>query len=142
VNGRQLTLAALAYFGLVLCAGFLLGTLRVLWIVPHTGARFAELAEIPFMLAMVYLAARRVVRRFAVPSGPGVRLAIGLIALACLLVAEFTVVIWVQGITIRESIANHDPVSGTAYLVSLILFALMPLWVSRVTPSISAARLK
>lgn len=40
-------------------------------------------------------------------------------------------VLWLQGITIRESIADRDPVSAAVYAVSLILFALMPLFVSR-----------
>ena len=49
------------------------------------------------------------------------------LALVCLLAVEFTVVLWLQGITIRESIAKRDPVSGAVYAASLILFALMPL---------------
>jgi type IV secretory pathway TrbD component len=48
-----------------------------------------------------------------------------------LLLVEFTVVLWLQGISIAESFANRDPVSGTAYLFSLALFALMPLLVNR-----------
>lgn len=71
--------------------------------------------------------------RFAVPSSATVRLGIGLIALVCLLAVEFTVVLWLQGITLRESIANRDPVSGAVYAASLILFALMPFFAGRAT---------
>jgi hypothetical protein len=131
VNVRQLTAPALTYFALVFGAGFVLGTVRVFWFAPQLGARAAELAEAPFMLVVIFFAARWIAKRFAVPSSATVRLGVGLIALVCLLAVEFTVVLWLQGITIRESIANRDPVSGAVYAASLILFALMPLFVSR-----------
>lgn len=37
--------AAATYFGWVFGAGFLLGTIRVLWVVPRFGTRTAELLE-------------------------------------------------------------------------------------------------
>jgi hypothetical protein len=131
INVKQLTAPALTYFALVFGAGFLLGTLRVLWLVPRFGARVAELAETPVMLVVIFCAARWIVKRFAVPSSAAVRLGVGLLALVCLLTVEFTVVLWLQGLTIRESIANRDPVAGAVYVASLLLFALMPLFVSR-----------
>ena len=57
-------------------------------------------------------------------------LAVGLIALGFLLLFEFTVVLWLRGLTIRAYIDSRDPVSGTAYLITLGLFAVMPLLVS------------
>lgn len=128
---KQLALPTLTYFALVFGAGFVLGTVRVLWLAPQFGVRTAELAETPVMLTVVFFAARWIVKRFAVPSSAGVRLVVGLAALACLLILEFTVVLWLQGISIRDSIANRDPVSGVAYAASLVLFTLMPLFVNR-----------
>lgn len=129
MNARQIAAPALTYFALVFGAGFLLGILRVFWLAPVLGARAAELAETPVMLIVIFFAARWIAKHFAVPSSATVRLSIGLIALVCLLAVEFTVVLWLQGITIRESIAKRDPVSGAVYAASLILFALMPLLV-------------
>lgn len=51
----------------------------------------------------------------------------GSLALVLLLVAEFTFVLWVRGLTIKAYFAAQDPVSGTVYLITLVLFALMPL---------------
>lgn len=137
MNARQIAAPALTYFALVFAAGFLLGILRVFWLAPVLGARAAELAETSVMLIVIFFAARWIAKRFAAPSSATVRLGIGLIALVCLLAVEFTVVLWLQGITIRESIANRDPVSGAVYAASLILFALMPLLVGR-APQVTA----
>lgn len=85
MNATQLVAPALTYFALAFGAGFILGTLRVLWLVPRFGPRVAELAETPVMLAVIFFAARWVVKRFTVPSSAAVRLGVGLIALVCLL---------------------------------------------------------
>ena len=118
--------AGLAYFGLVFAAGFLLGTLRVLWLAPRVGERTAELAETPLMLAVSLLAARWVVRRFQVPATAAARLRVGVLALALLLSCELTVVLAVRGLSFGEYLATRDPVSGAVYLASLLAFAAMP----------------
>ena len=123
--------AGAVYFSLVFGAGFVLGAIRVLWIVPLAGTRVAELMETPVMLAVTILAARWVVRRFCLAAVPAGRLSVGLIALALLLVTEFTVVLWLRDMTISDYFASRDPVAGTVYFVMLGLFAVMPLLVAR-----------
>jgi type IV secretory pathway TrbD component len=71
------------------------------------------------------------VLRLAVPSTPSARLGMGCIALALLLVAEFGLVLWLRGQTIREYFASRDPVAGTVYYLMLWMFAIMPLLVAR-----------
>lgn len=119
------------YFALVFGAGFVLGTIRVLWVVPNVGTRMAELMETPVMFVVTVLAARWVARRLAVPPAPSIRLAVGCVALGVLLVAEFTVVLWIRGLTIHEYLAGRDPVAGTVYIVMLGVFVAMPLFVAR-----------
>ncbi|HEV2493642.1 MAG TPA: hypothetical protein VG204_11305 [Terriglobia bacterium] len=123
--------AATLYFALVFGTGFVLGTIRVLWIVTRLGERTAELAESPVMLAVSFLAARWVLRRLSLPSAPAVRLGVGLIALGFLVAAELAVVFWLRRLTLAEYAASRDPVSGTVYLASLAAFAVMPLLVAR-----------
>ena len=122
--------AGVVYFLAVFGAGFVLGPIRVLWLVPRVGVRTAELLEMPIMLLVIVLTARWIARRFAVPSATATRFGMGLVALALLLTAEFMLVLWLQGMTVREYLAARDPVSGAVYLAMLSVFAAMPWLVS------------
>lgn len=119
------------YFFLVFGAGFVLGTMRVLLVVPHLGERTAELLEMPLMLIATVFAARWITRRFPEPHNHTARLAIGGIALGLMLAGELAVGIGLRGMITADIILNRDPISGTAYYVSLILFAAMPWLLSR-----------
>jgi hypothetical protein len=123
--------AGVLYFVLVFGAGFVLGFIRTLWIVPRLGARMAELLETPIMVVVIVLAARWIVPLNALPPTWPSRLGMGGIAVGLLLVAEFGLVLWLWGLSIREYLASRDPVSGTVYYVILGLFAIMPLLVAR-----------
>lgn len=123
--------AGIVYFGVVFAAGFLLGPIRIFWLVPRVGTRMAELMEAPIMLAVTIVAASWIVRRFAVPFRISSRLGMGCIAFALLLAAEFTLVLGLRGLTINEYLASRDPVSGTVYYLTLIVFAIMPLLIAR-----------
>jgi hypothetical protein len=108
----QVLKAGALYFAVVFAAGFVLGTVRTLWIVPRFGTREAELMEAPIMLAVSFLAARWVTRRLSLPRRAGTRLAVGCVGLALLLLAEFAFVLWVRGLLIPQYIASRDPVAG------------------------------
>ena len=127
----QILKAGLLYFALVFGAGFVLGPIRLLWVVPRFGTRIGELMETPIMFAITIAAARWVVRRLAVPSIPSRRLGMGGVALSLLLIGEFTLVLWLRGLSVREYLAGRDPVSGTVYYLILGVFAIMPLLVAR-----------
>jgi len=120
--------AGLVYFALVFAAGFVLGAIRVPLLEPRFGERAAQLIEMPIMLAVVYLAAGRVVRR----GVAGERwLAVGGVALGLLVAAELLLVVALSEEGLAADLAGRDPVAGAAYLVSLVLFALMPWWRAR-----------
>jgi hypothetical protein len=132
--------AGLLYFALTFGAGFLLGPIRILLIEPRVGVRAAELLEIPVMIGVTLLAARWVTARLAVPPATGPRLGMGLLAAGLLLVAEFTLVLSLRGLTLEDYFASRDPISGSAYYASVLLLALLPLLVNRprATPSPNA----
>ena len=126
----QILKAGVFYFALVFGAGFVLGAIRIMWVVPRFGTRMAELMETPIMFVVNIVAARWIVRRLALSSTASIRLGMGCVALGLLLVAEFTLVLWLRGLSISEYLASRDPVSGTVYYVMLGVFAIMPFLVS------------
>jgi hypothetical protein len=127
----QTATAGAVYFALTFGAGFVLGAIRTLFVVPRVGTRTAELIEAPVMLAVTFFAARWTARRLAVPPAWAPRLAMGALALCLLLVLEFTAVLALRGLSLREYVATLDPVSGTVYYILLVTFAVMPLFVER-----------
>ena len=127
----QILKAGVLYFALVFGVGFVLGSVRTLWVVPRFGARIAELMETPIMFVVTIVAAWWVVRRLAVPPKPSNRLGMGCIGLGLMLVVEFTLVLWLRGLSVNEYLANRDPVSGTVYYLMLGVFCIMPLLVAR-----------
>jgi len=116
----------LLYFALVFGTGFLMGAARVAFVAPQLGARRAELIELPIMVLVTVFAARWIIRRLAIPAALPSRLGMGGVGLALMLVAEFGLVLWLRGLTIREYWATRDPISATAYYAALVLFAIMP----------------
>jgi uncharacterized membrane protein YhdT len=129
---------ALAYFAIVFGAGFVLGTIRTVIVAPSLGHRVAELAESPLMLVVVYLVARMLVRREPGLTTQTAWLAIGCLALGLMLLAEFTFVLWIRGLSLSTYLANRDPVSGGVYLAMLVVFAICPWLVFRCQLRLSA----
>lgn len=129
---KSILSAAAIYFVVVFGAGFLLGTLRVLFLAPRFGVRVSELAEMPVMLLVVYAGATWSMRlfRFSPTDWVG-RLAVGAIALALMLMFEFEVVLKLRNLTLAQYFQERDPVSGTAYYLMLLVFALMPVFTGR-----------
>ena len=124
--------AGMTYFALVFGAGFVLGSIRVPFLVPRLGEMWAELIEMPFMFAVIVMSARFIIKRFAIPAGAMPRLGAGLVALGLLVAAEILLAVALQDRTLAEYVASRDPVSGTMYLAMLAVFAVMPLTLERV----------
>ena len=128
-----MTVRALVYFACVFALGFVLGAVRVTWLVPLIGERAAELIETPIMLVCIYVIASWLVRRFAAEQRIEY-LYSGLVALAVMIVFEFTVVLFLRGLSLSEYLATRDPISGSVYVVALLLFAGMPWVVGKARP--------
>jgi len=111
-------------------AGFLLGLVRIPLLVPFLGERWAELIEMPVMLLVIIMAARWVPERFGLKAKPGKCFAMGMLALLWMLAAETGLVLLVQDRSISEYIMGRDPVSGSVYLLMLLVFASLPFCLS------------
>jgi hypothetical protein len=123
---QKTILAGLVYFAIVLGTGFVLGVFRVPILVPRMGERWAELAEMPIMATVIFLAAGYILRRFPEICFPGRSLVAGFLALAFAVSAELGLAVVLQSQTILEFISSRDKVSGSVYLALLLVFAIMP----------------
>lgn len=99
-----------------------------MFVVPKLGVRWAEILEAPLMILASYLAAR-FLSNLRGPFSRWQGFTIGLVALVFMAAAEISFVV-VQGLSLTDYVATKDPVSGSIYLISLGIFALMPLIVS------------
>jgi hypothetical protein len=123
---RRTILAGITYFAVVFSIGFILGTIRILLIVPRLGERAAELIENPVMLIFIVLTARWVVSRFELARPVVHKLVAGVFALTLMLFMEFEVVLRIRELSLTQYFALRDPVSAAVYYFMLGLFAMMP----------------
>lgn len=114
------------YFLLVFAAGFLLGLIRVPFVVPAIGVRSAELLEMPLMLLVIVCAARWLSKNYGI-AGNKAALVCGITGLLLMLASELLMVTLVLQRSLIEHLSSRDPVSGCVYLAMLLVFALMPL---------------
>ena len=119
-------LAGFTYFAIVLGTGFALGVVRVPFLVPRIGERWAELAEMPVMAMVIFLAAGFILRRFPSIRSAGQSLAAGFLALALSVAAELGLAVIIQSQTLASFISSRDKVSGSVYVALLLVFAVMP----------------
>ena len=119
---------SLLYFGIVFGVGFVLGTIRVVFLVPLMGERWAELLEMPFMLVAITYTAIYLVHRYPLLSMHD-WLSVGIQALFILLSVEFTIILGLRGISLADYFDSRDIISGSAYIISLVIYMLMPLYI-------------
>jgi hypothetical protein len=122
--------AGAAYFAAVFALGFVLGTLRVVWIAPWLGETGAVVLELPVMLAASWIAAGRLVRRFDV-ARTGERAAMGAIGFALLMIAEASLGVLAFGDSFAGWAAGLVAMPGIIGLTGQIAFAAMPLVAGR-----------
>lgn len=123
---QKIIRAGFLYFVMVLGSGFVLGTFRVPFLVPRMGERWAELAEMPIMAAVIFFSSGFILRRYPDIKQSGKALTVGFLALALSVIAELLLATVLQAQTLAQFIASRDKVSGSVYIVLLLVFALLP----------------
>jgi hypothetical protein len=119
--------AGILYFVIMFAAGFVLGTLRVIVLLPFIGEIAAVALELPVMLAISWLACRRLATQFSVPAETPQRLAMGAVAFGLLMLAEFGLSVIGFNRSGAEYFALFLTTSGLLGLAGQIAFGLFPL---------------
>lgn len=121
------TRAGSVYFALVFALGALLGTLRVLVLVPRFGELAAVAFELPIMLAASWAVCGWTVRHLRGVAQVGARIVMGGIAFLLLLAAEFALGSAGFGRTFADQLASYRAPAAQLGLMAQIAFALFPL---------------
>lgn len=119
--------AGAAYFAIIFALGFVLGTIRVLILLPHVGEMTAVLMEGPFILAASWFVCGTLIRRFVVAARMAPRLVMGAAALALLLLAELLLGVYGFGRTLSEHFAHYGTAPGAIGLAGQFLFGVFPI---------------
>jgi hypothetical protein len=119
--------AGTLYFAVVYATGFILGTARVLLLLPLVGEMAAVLFEAPLMLLVSWIAAHWSSRQFRVPIEPRPRLLMGGVALALLMIGELAVSTLIFNRSWEQVVSGYQSAPGALGLSAQVIFALLPL---------------
>jgi hypothetical protein len=123
----QVGTAAVTYWAIVFALGFVLGTVRVLWVIPMVGLMPATLLELPIILTASWFAAGWILRRFAIATRREA-LTLGLLAFAILMAAECALAGVLSGQTPAQWLAGLRQPHALLGLAGQVAFSLMPWW--------------
>ena len=134
-NGtRSAAIAGAVYFLLLFALGFVLGTIRVLFVVPQIGQFLAVIAEVPVMLTAAFLICRWTVQRWHVPPKTAIRWGMVLWFLALLIVFETLLGIAIFGRMVGEQWAAFGAPPGIVGLLAQFVAALLPVFIGAHEP--------
>ncbi len=121
--------AGTAYFAALFALGFLLGTIRVIWVVPSLGRLGATMVEAPIMLAAGWWLCGRAVRHWRVTPALAPRATMALCFLALLILVEAAMGMALFGRSLADQGALLATPAGALGLGTQIVTALFPLFV-------------
>jgi len=119
--------AAIAYWAVVFALGFVLGTLRTLWLAPAIGLLPATLAELPVMLAASWWSSGWLVRRWQIASTTAA-LTMGGLAFVLLMAAELGLAMVLMELSSAQWLAGLRQPHALIGLAGQLVFAALPWW--------------
>jgi hypothetical protein len=128
---KRALIAATVYFLALFALGFVLGTIRVLFVAPQIGVLRATLLEVPAMLTAAFFLCRWTAARWQVSPALAARWVMGLWFLVLLALFETLLGVTVFGQTLDETWAGLATAAGLVGLTAQVIAALLPLFVGR-----------
>ena len=122
----RILFSGIAYVGAVFAAGFVLGVLRTLVLVPLLGELAAVLMELPVMLTIAWLVSAHILRRW--PLSPTEAAAMGAIAFLLLMLAETSLSTLFAGRSLAEHLSLYTQLRYQVGLAGQVAFATFP-WI-------------
>lgn len=123
--------AATFYFFALFALGFVLGTIRVLFVAPRIGVLGATLTEVPLILIVAFFMCRWAIGRWQVPPTLSARGSMALWFLVLLAILETLVGVALFGRTLSATWAGLATPAGLIGLTAQVIAVLLPLIVVR-----------
>jgi hypothetical protein len=123
---KLVLLTGTVYVAAVFAAGFVLGVLRTLVLVPLLGELGAVLVELPVILTIAWLVCTRILRRWPLSSPSA--LGMGAIAFLLLMGAEASLSMLLAGRSLAEHLALYSQLPHQVGLAGQLAFSLFP-WI-------------
>lgn len=117
-------LTGMVYVTAVFAAGFVLGVLRTLVLMPLLGELGAVLVELPVILSIAWWVCTRILRRW--PLLPPAAAAMGAVAFLLLMAAEAGLSMLLAGRSLAEHLALYAQLPHQLGLAGQLAFALFP----------------
>ena len=124
--------AGVMYFAVVFAAGFVLGVLRTLVLLPHVGPALAVMIELPLILGFAWWACARILRRLCLTRGEAVLM--GVVAFSLLMLGEAGISVWLAGRSLQQHLALYAQAPHWLGLLGQLGFAGFPWLQSRRAP--------
>lgn len=119
-------IAGLAYSLVIFGVGFAFGIMRILQLMPLFGDTLAVLVELPVILVVSWIICRWLIENWQVPESLAVRLIMGGVAFASLIVAEFGLASIAFARSPSQQLTFYTQFPALLGLAGQILFALFP----------------
>jgi hypothetical protein len=121
---KLVLLAGTAYSAAVFAAGFVLGVLRTLVLVPLLGELGAVMVELPVILSIAWWVCTRILQRWLL--SPPAAAAMGAMAFSLLMLAEAGLSTLLAGRSLAEHLALYAQLPHQAGLAGQLAFAVFP----------------
>jgi hypothetical protein len=128
---KRALVAATAYFLALFALGFVLGTIRVVFVVPRFGQLAGTFAEVPIMLTAAYVICRWTLRQWRVTRTTAIRWIMVPWFLVLLFAFEALLGLILFGRTLSEQWAALLTLAGLVGLFAQIIAALLPAFVGK-----------
>lgn len=118
--------AGVAYFAIIFGAGFLLGMVRIFFLMPRIGETVAVIVELPVMLMLSWVIAGWLIARFDIAPRLTPRLSMGGLAFVLLMLGELGISTMGLGQTLSEHLGRYENISAILGLAGQLIFAMFP----------------
>lgn len=118
--------AGLSYFAIVFGLGFLFGIFRFLVLLPVMSETVAVVLELPPILFLSWIVARRLIRKFCVSAKLSSRLVMGCLAFALLMLGEAALSVFAFRRSFIEHLVHYTETSALLGLAGQVAFSMFP----------------